>query len=415
MNKKLFSILISILLIFTIFTANATTLKHTKNNYNFKSKSDTNEYLITHEIIKSVVNLYDSIIHKTPDKWNWRDVNDEDWTTPIKDQCQDECGSCWAFGALGGLESNYKIWMNDSSLDVDLSEQYILSCSSGSCNGWFLSSTLKWIKNNGIILEDCMPYEADDAIPCESKCENWRDQLFGIKSYKKIPRDDINAIREALVTYGPLPATMDVYSDFYPEWNGGVYKQTSDEYVFGHVITIVGYDDTWGGENEGYWICKNSWGAEWGEDGWFRIAYRECNIEDYVYYLEGPNYPPNKPDTPTGTKTGAPGVEYTYISSCVDPDEDELYYIFDWGDGTDSGWFGPYKSSEKVSVNHTWVAKGKYPISVKTKELIGPNIIDIGIESEWSDPFEISIPKNKILNNPLIRLLDNLTNLFQLL
>ena len=89
----------------------------------------------------------------TTEKWDWRDVEGIDWTTPIRDQIQDACGSCWAFGALGGLEANYKRWMNNPELHVDLSEQYILSCSPGSCNGWYLDRTLSWIQNNGIIYE----------------------------------------------------------------------------------------------------------------------------------------------------------------------------------------------------------------------------------------------------------------------
>ena len=348
-----------------------------------------------------LVNVYGNAMkmntkNDIPSSWDWRDDNGKDWTTPVKDQLQDECGSCWAFGALGGLESNYKIWKNDSTLDVDLSEQYILSCSSGSCDGWYLSKTLNWIKHNGIIFENCMPYEADDTIPCESKCDDWRSQLFGIKEYKRLPIGDINAIKEALIDYGPLPATMYVYDDFYPEWNGGVYQQNSDEFVFGHVITIVGYDDNWGNENEGYWICKNSWGTEWGENGWFRIAYRECEIENNVYYLEGPNYPPQKPEKPSGISSGEPGIKYTISSSCIDPDDNKLYYMFDWGDGNDSNWIGPFESGKMVSTNYTWESKGTYHVKVKTIDVISPNIYDNCMESEWSDPLEVSMTKTKI-------------------
>ncbi len=333
-----------------------------------------------------------------PDAFDWRNVNGVDWTTPIRDQIQDKCGSCWAFGALGALESNYKIWMNLSDETVDFSEQYILSCSPGSCDGWYLSSTLGWIRHHGIISENCMPYEANDTVPCESKCETWRDELVGIIDYTKISRGDISAIQDALLTYGPLPATMNVYGDFYPEWNGGVYQQQSDEYVFGHVITIVGFDNNWGDEDEGYWICKNSWGSSWGEDGWFRIAYGECNIENFVYYITGPNYAPNKPDQPTGPSIGKPNVTYSFASNCIDPDGHMLYYMFDWGDGNDSGWLGPFLSGETISANYTWPLKGSYSVRVKTMDLIGSNIYDYGIESEWSDPLEVAMPKgNKIV------------------
>ena len=73
---------------------------------------------------------YKKVLKDVPPQWNWREIDGEDWTTPIKDQLQDVCGSCWAFGALGGVESNIKIWEDNPDLDVDLAEQYILSCSS---------------------------------------------------------------------------------------------------------------------------------------------------------------------------------------------------------------------------------------------------------------------------------------------
>ena len=76
----------------------------------------------TSDFIEPDVSICNSVLDDLPSTWDWRDVNGEDWTTPIRDQNQDACGSCWAFGALGGLESNYKIWMNDLSLDIDLSE-----------------------------------------------------------------------------------------------------------------------------------------------------------------------------------------------------------------------------------------------------------------------------------------------------
>jgi len=333
------------------------------------------------------------------DKWDWRDDGGTDWTTPIRDQIQDVCGSCWAFGALGGLESNYKIWMDNPNIDIDLSEQYILSCSSGSCNGWYLSRTLSWIKHNGIIFEDCMPYQADDSIPCETKCSEWREELFGITDYKKIPRRDIPTIQEALVTYGPLPATMEVYGDFYPNWEGGVYRQNNDDFVFGHVVTIVGFDNTWGNEDEGFWICKNSWGTDWGENGWFRIAYGECSIEDSVYYFENLNYPPNKPSMPMGPSTGNPGIQYSFTTSGYDPDDHNMHFQFDWGDGNTSKWLGPFDSEASIQANYTWKSKGSYMVRVKTRDFIGPEINDYGIESEWSDPLIVEMPKLKRLSS----------------
>jgi len=322
----------------------------------------------------------------TPEAWDWRNVDGDDWTTPIRDQVQDACGSCWAFGALGGLEAMIKIWNDDPGLAVDLSEQYMLSCSPGDCGGWYWFSTLNWVQHNGAIPEACLPYEADDTIPCDAKCEDWREQLVGIESYHRVASDPAS-IQSALVEYGPLPASMDVYADFYPEFDGGVYVQESEEYVFGHCVTIVGYDTTWGDEDEGYWIVKNSWGTGWGEDGWFRIAYGECNIQQSVYYYEGPNYPPGQPGQPEGSTRGKPGETYTYTATASDAEDDDIRYTFDWGDGniTRTGYVA---SGTAVSVNYSWAEKGTYDVRVRAED-------EHGLDGNWSKPLPVSMPKQR--------------------
>jgi len=323
-----------------------------------------------------------------PAKWDWRNATYNnitgDWTTPIRNQYQEICGSCWAFGSLAALESAIKIWNNDPEMDVDLSEQYMLSCSPGSCEGWYWFNTLDWIQKNGAIPESCFPYEADDTIPCDAKCPEWRDWLIGIDGYHRV-NSDVLSIQNALIKYGPLATTMDVYEDFYPNYTGGVYRHTYGDFIWGHCVTIVGYDNTWGGEDEGYWICKNSWGTEWGEDGWFRIAYGECNIEKNTYYFTGPNYPPEKPEKPSGTTRGKVGEEYTFSATAFDPDGDKIRYYFDWGDGNITR-TEYVNSGETVSVNYTWKKGGKYMVRVKVRD-------EHWLESDWSEPLVVTMPK----------------------
>jgi hypothetical protein len=79
----------------------------------------------------------------------------------------------------------------------------------------------------------------------------------------------VDGLKNALLTYGPLVTTMNVYSDFY-SYAGGVYSYVSGSYQGGHAIEIIGYDDT-----NRCFIVKNSWGTGWGESGFFRIDYNE--------------------------------------------------------------------------------------------------------------------------------------------
>jgi len=115
------------------------------------------------------------------------------------------------------------------------------------------------------------------------------------------------------------------------------------------------------------------------------------------------NNPPNKP-TITGPSQGKTGDSYTYIVTTEDPDNDEVFYLIDWDDTTNSGWLGPYMSGMSVSTSHIWTANGTYSIKVKSKDINGE-------ESQWSDPIIVTMPKIKIFNKtPIIflRLLERL-------
>jgi hypothetical protein len=91
---------------------------------------------------------------------------------------------------------------------------------------------------------------------------------------------------------------------------------------------------------------------------------------------------PDKPSTPDGPSNGKVGNTYTYTSSTSDPDGDDILYLFDWGDGTDSGWIGTGEAS------HSWSKRSNYNIKVKAKDTHG-------FESRWSDPLTVTIPRNK--------------------
>ncbi|HEC89183.1 MAG TPA: PKD domain-containing protein [Thermoplasmatales archaeon] len=110
------------------------------------------------------------------------------------------------------------------------------------------------------------------------------------------------------------------------------------------------------------------------------------------------NSPPAKPAMPSGPTYGRPGISYTYTTSTTDPDGDQIYYMFDWDDGSTSGWIGPHNSGETISASHIWNTKGTY--SVKVKAIDDPNgdgDISDGLESVWSDPLPVSMPKSYIL------------------
>jgi len=117
--------------------------------------------------------------------------------------------------------------------------------------------------------------------------------------------------------------------------------------------------------------------------------------------------PPDKPDI-DGPRIGKVGVEYTYTAVTTDPDGDQMYYWFDWGDGTHSGWVGPYDSGTTANASHTWTYKGLYKIKVKAKD-----IYDVG--SDLSDPLGIIMPKNRAVSILFLRFLEQHPNMFPIL
>jgi len=103
----------------------------------------------------------------------------------------------------------------------------------------------------------------------------------------------------------------------------------------------------------------------------------------YHFTITSANSPPEKPNL-TGPTNGVTGVSYTYSTHAIDPDGDNVYYFFDWGDGSNSGWLGPYTSGNVVSASHMWGSVGVYNVRVKAKD-------SYGHESDWSVSLAVTI------------------------
>ncbi|MBN1315896.1 MAG: C1 family peptidase, partial [Anaerolineales bacterium] len=213
------------------------------------------------------------IIYRYPFSVDWRNVSGQDWTTPVKSQ--GGCGSCVAFGTIGAIESRMEIANNNSGLDPDLSEAQLFFCGCDMCcdDGWSPSTALSFARDTGIVDDGCFPYSDYDQT-C-SPCAGWQSRASKITDWTWT--SSIAAMKQALADDGPFEATMAVYGDFY-SYSGGIYRHTWGSLSGYHAIAIVGYNDS-----EGYWIAKNSWGTNWGEDGWFKIAYGDSGIDDLAY------------------------------------------------------------------------------------------------------------------------------------
>ena len=128
------------------------------------------------------------------------------------------------------------------------------------------------------------------------------------------------------------------------------------------------------------------------------------------------NNPPETPDTPTGHTSGKAGTTCEFSSNSVDQDGDYIYYMFEWGDGTTSGWRGPYQSGAQVVCYHAYDTRGEY--SVRVKAIDDPDRngdLSDGIETGWSNGLTVSISNNKPVRNLILEILERIMDRFPLL
>ena len=229
-----------------------------------------------------------------PAQLDWRDMDGADFVTRVKNQMS--CGSCWAFATVGPIEANILIQENRPGWDLNLSEQQMVSCCDSpgcnGCNGGFTTSSFDFAVSPGLVDESCFPYTAHDTTPCDDKCDDWEDRIYQIDDWEIIGEGvldlivpDPELIIDAL-QFGPVGTSLAIYNDIYA-YESGVYETVIAIPQGFHAVTIVGYDI-----DEQYWICKNSWGAAWGESGYFRIRWGAAFIGAFTilphYTAAGP-------------------------------------------------------------------------------------------------------------------------------
>ena len=254
---------------FSDLTAEEFAKKYLTLNINALSASNSEPYTV-----KNV---------NTPDEWDW---NEKGYVTPVKEQ--GDCSSCWAFTSIGNLEGQY---FKGTQQLVSFSEQMLVDCDDidGGCHGGLMQDAFNWIKERGgIMKESDYPYVGYKAI-CKSEASKYvKMKVTGFKKLGKgsstwSPADE-NEMKEFLFETGPLVAALNASP--LRDYTGGVFDLNSREcrpsaVNHGVVLTGYGHDKE---TNLDYWICKNSWGPNWGENGFFRIKRGSgtCGINLYI-------------------------------------------------------------------------------------------------------------------------------------
>ncbi|EGG20044.1 hypothetical protein DFA_07161 [Cavenderia fasciculata] len=196
--------------------------------------------------------------------------------TPVKNQ--GSCGSCYAFSAVGAVETLY-LRTYGTQQSIDLSEQELVDCRDynniGCGGGWMHNAFKQILIEKGITLSSIIPYVGSrDYINCYKGFKKTK-----ISKYTMVPRTE-DGLREALMETA-VSAAFDASSREFQLYQSGIFSSpTCEKLAPTHAVLVVGYYPT-------YWVIKNSWGTQWGEQGFFKMARNtndQCGIARYASY-----------------------------------------------------------------------------------------------------------------------------------
>ncbi len=224
--------------------------------------------------------------------YDLRLIDNGNYLTNVKNQ--GNSGTCWTFATYGSIESYL---LKNNIGNYDFSEQNLATCHGfdwGPDDGGNIDISTSYLSRHlGPINEIDDPYtEPDNSETCT---ENLTPQLF-IENARYLPginedAFDMELIKEAIVNYGALYTNMNYDDDCYNSDDYTYYYEGSD--YTNHAVLLVGWDDnktvTAGSRNTpsspGAWIIRNSWGSDWGEDGFFYISYEDTKALSTVAYF----------------------------------------------------------------------------------------------------------------------------------
>ncbi len=236
------------------------------------------------DIRDGIADLPDEASTGYPPHFSWLDVADNNYITSVRNQLFS--GTCAAFGSVAALEAlvriKNKIPVNgpDAGIFPNLSEAQIFCHNPlgySMKTGMPIFFALDFLQKPGVIPEEDFPYRPglkEPELPV-----NWEKKVTSISGYKKI--STAGEMKAWIASKGPLVSAMKVYLDFYL-YEKGIYSHVAGPDIGGHCICVVGYCD-----ERKAWLCKNSWGDEWGEEGFFWIEYGQCGIDAEMWAIEG--------------------------------------------------------------------------------------------------------------------------------
>ena len=241
------------------------------NNMNLKNlsyKLDVNHFIDQPHFIKmnkfikreKCHNCFNDESLLLPHSVDWREKNA---VTSVKNQ--ENCGSCWSFSSTGSIEGINAIKYKEL---YNISEQQLVDCSTKEgnhgCQGGLMDNAFKYvIDNGGLCSEEEYPYQGEEGL-CQT-CKN----VVSIDDYSDVTPNDEKVLMRA-VAHQPISVAIQANLSSFRFYKSGVYQDDECTDQLDHGVLIVGYGHELIHRLD-YWIVKNSWGPEWGENGYIRI------------------------------------------------------------------------------------------------------------------------------------------------
>ena len=253
--------------------------------HNFVSCGFPTDWTLNKAVIKSPLPWTYINISSLPTRWDIRNHKGQNLAIPNSNQHSPQfCNSCWAQATASALSDRLQIQHEGRWPLFEASAQVLVNCANGNCVGGDAGEAYRYTYYHGLPDKTCQAYEGREktcdgegiCMDCDSDGYCWevsKYRLLRLYEYGEVSGAE-NMMAE-IYARGPITCFM-VMTDEFMEYKSGVFVEHDHRYKGGHIVEVTGWGVTLNGQK--YWIVRNNWGENWGENGWFRISVGGSNL-----------------------------------------------------------------------------------------------------------------------------------------